>query len=113
MKFYKVKIKQDLKYKYYTFIGNFHPDFADSYYIQNKEYLKDIDICRHYNDEYIFVFPYSRFISYYGVSELNKLGAHIRQFNSWEFTYFSIETQLQILMYIALTFFDRIMFLDV
>jgi len=99
--------------KYYTFVGNFHEDFADSYYIQNKEYLKDIDICRHFNEEYIFIFPYSRFIDYYGESELSILGQHIRQNTSWQFTYYSIETQIQILMYLAIGLFDRFMFLDV
>ena len=82
-------------------------------HIQNKEYLKDIDICRHFNEEYIFMFPYSRFIDYYGVSELSNLGQHIKQNASWQLMYYSIETQIQILMYLAIGLFDRFMCLDV
>ena len=93
----------------YIFIGNLDPRFNGSEYMLNKEYLDDLDICRHYNEEKVFFFNYMNFIDNYGVGELDRLVIHNQEKLSWELKYTSIATAISIVIYLVFTFLDRLL----
>ncbi len=96
----------------YIFIGTLKHIFNDTDYMKNKEYLDDLDICRHFNKEKVFLFNYKNFIDNYGLNELINLGEHNQKDKSWELVYIGAEVQANIIFYLALAFIDRFLFLE-
>ena len=97
---------------HYVFIGTLKRLFNDTDYMEDKEYLDDLDICRHFGKEKVFLYNYENFISNYGEIELINLGKHNEQDDSWELKHLSAEVQVNIIFYLALVFLDRILFLE-
>jgi len=96
----------------YVFIGNLNKIFNGTDYMKNKEYLKDLDICRHFNEKKVFFYSFENFIANYGEDELEKLGKYNEKLEPWDLVYDSIETQISIVFYLMIMFFDRFLFLD-
>ncbi|GAG84019.1 unnamed protein product, partial [marine sediment metagenome] len=97
---------------HYIFVGTLKKIFNDTDYMEDKEYLDDIDICRHFGKEKVFLYNYENFIKNYGIMELINLGKHIQQDDSWELKYLAVEVQVNVIFYLALAFLDRIIFLE-
>lgn len=98
--------------KHYTFMGTLKRIFNDSDYMKNREYLDDLDICRHFGQDKVFLYNYKNFIDNYGVGELINLGEHNEQKDSWELDYIAAETQINIIFYLAIAFLDRLLSLE-
>jgi len=96
----------------YIFIGNLNPIFNGTDYIKNKEYLQDLDICRHFNEEKVFFYNYENFEANYGEQELENLGKYNQQSKEWVLDYSSLETQINILFYLALSLLDKILYFE-
>ncbi len=97
---------------HYIFIGTLKKEFKDTDYVKDKEYLDDLDICRHFRKEKVFIFNYENFIENYGEKELTDLGEHNQKKKSWKLEYIEAETQATILFYLFMVFIDRIIFLE-
>jgi hypothetical protein len=78
--------------------------------MKDKEYLNDLDICRHFGTEKVFLYNYKNFIDNYGVNELINLGKHNQQKKSWKLEYRGTELQFNIMFYLALAFLDRLLY---
>jgi len=97
---------------HYVFIGTLKKIFNDTDYMDDKEYLDDLDICRHFSKEKVFLYNYDNFISNYGEAELINLGKHNQQRDSWELEYLAVEVQINVIFYLALAFLDRLLYLE-
>lgn len=97
---------------HYIFVGTLKKVFNDTDYMEDKEYLDDIDICRHFGKGKVFLYNYENFIANYGILELINLGKHIQQDDSWELEHLAAEVQINIIFYLALAFLDRLLFLE-
>jgi len=95
---------------HYVFIGTLKSIFNDTDYMKYKEYLNDLDICRHFGTEKVFLYNYKNFIDNYGVNELINLGKHNQQKKSWKLEYRGTELQFNIMFYLALAFLDRLLY---
>ena len=54
----------------YIFIGVFTKKFKDTSYMQNDEWKKDLDICRHFGVSKVFFYEYSGFKRYHSLTAL-------------------------------------------
>jgi hypothetical protein len=97
---------------HYVFVGTLKKIFNDTDYMEDKEYLDDIDICRHFGKEKVFLYNYENFIANYGEGELINLGKHNEQKDSWELEHLAGEVQINVIFYLALVFLDRMLFLE-
>lgn len=104
----EVKVPQD---KRYVFIGTFSGKFRQTSYIQNKEYLTDIDILRHFDVDKIYFFTFREFIKRYGKSELEDLGKHIQKKNPIYITFSSFALNREIFTIISYSLFDRFLYI--
>ena len=69
--------------KRYIFIGNFDHEFKKTTYIQEKEYRKDLDICRHFHIKKVWLYSYREFKRTYGSDELRKLVKYNNERQTW------------------------------
>ena len=97
---------------HYIFIGTMKKIFNDTDYMEDKEYLDDLDICRHFGDEIVFLYNYENFIANFGQGELINLGKHNQQKDSWDLEYLAAEVQINILFYLAIAFLDRLLYFE-
>ncbi|GAG53029.1 unnamed protein product, partial [marine sediment metagenome] len=72
--------------KRYIFIGNFDEEFKYTTYIQDKEYRKDLDICRHFGVKKVWLYSYREFKRTYGSDELRKLIKYNEDRQTWILT---------------------------
>lgn len=91
----------------YVFIGDTQDIFAKTSYIENEEIYDDLDICRHFNEEKVFIFLYSGFWQHYGEEGLNKLAAHCKQTESWVLPVGANEKNVIPIYYAIVNVFDR------
>lgn len=56
----------------YIFIGNFNSKFKHTSYIQDKEYKKDLDICRHFGVKQVWFYEWHTWKRYHSLSGLIK-----------------------------------------
>ena len=98
--------------EHYIFIGTLKKIFNDTDYMDDKEYLDDLDICRHFGKEKVFLYNYENFIANYGKAELLNLGKHNQQKDSWELEHLAAEVQINIVFYLAVVFLDRLLYLE-
>jgi len=54
----------------YIFIGTFNKKFKETSYIQNDEWKKDLDVCRHFGVDKVFFYDYSKFKRFYSLDSL-------------------------------------------
>ncbi|MHA1343045.1 MAG: hypothetical protein ACTSQG_03610, partial [Promethearchaeota archaeon] len=92
----------------YIFIGTLKEEFNETEYIKNKEYLDDLDICRHFGEKKVFLYNYKNFLNNYGEEELERLGEHNEKYKTWVLDYNTIEIQANIIFNLFLTFIDRL-----
>jgi len=92
--------------KQHIFIGNFKMEFNDTEYIMNKNYLRDVDICRHFGEEQIWIYELSGFVYHYGWDEMERLGKHIQQYEEWDMRYDSDNSVRLIMMYAGMILLD-------
>ncbi|MGQ4874605.1 MAG: hypothetical protein ACP6IY_11105, partial [Promethearchaeia archaeon] len=95
----------------YIFIGTFSTKFKDTSYIKNKEYLKDLDICRYLGVKKIFMYDYNGFIARYGKSELNNLIDHIKENISWYLNIPNYYIQRELIISIIYATIDKLIYL--
>jgi len=98
--------------EHYIFIGTLKEEFKDTDYVKDKEYLDDLDICRHFRNEKVFIFNYENFIENYGEEELINLGEHNQKKKIWMLEYIETETQATIMFYLFMVSVDRVIFLE-
>jgi len=95
----------------YVFVGNFNKKFKDTSYIVEKEYIKDVDICRSFGVSKIWLYEWSSFDRTYDFDELDNLCDHGKHNQSWflYMPYFSITRET--LMVVLIMIIDRIIIL--
>mgnify|MGYP006287332973 CR=1 FL=1 len=98
--------------KQYIFIGTLKEEFNGTDYVKNREYLDDLDICRHFYEKKVFFYNYENFIQNYGIEELERVGQHNQKQKSWELKYHSLQNQITIIFYMALIYIDLLMGLE-
>ncbi|MFX1480551.1 MAG: hypothetical protein ACFFCI_20875 [Promethearchaeota archaeon] len=54
----------------FIFIGNFDKKFRDTTYIENDEYQKDLDLCRHFGVKQVWFYDWSDWDHFYSVDDL-------------------------------------------
>lgn len=54
----------------FIFIGNFDRKFEDTSYIENKEYQKDLDICRHFGVKQVWFYEWRTWRAHYSLNDL-------------------------------------------
>lgn len=54
----------------FIFIGNFKRKFEDTSYIKDKEYKKDLDICRHFQVKQVWFYEWRTWRYHYGLDDL-------------------------------------------
>lgn len=98
----------------YIFIGTMKEEFDHTDYVKKKGYLDDLDICRHFEQEKVFIFSYQNFIENYGVEELINLGEHKQkeEKNTWTLEYYMLESQVNIVFYLIVVIVDWFLFLE-
>jgi len=95
----------------YIFIGNFHSRNKYTSYIKDKEYKKDLDICKHFEIEKVFLYEWSSFISRYGEEELEKLGSHNQHNKKWVLTFPSYSLYRELAYVLIIVMCDRFLYL--
>ncbi len=96
----------------YIFLGNYKASFKETSYIKNEGFLYDLDICRHFSEEKVFLYNYEGFVYHYGEAGLKKLIDHNNQHESWILEYNSVALQADIILLIVLVSIDRFLSLD-
>ncbi len=92
----------------YIFIGDTQSIFNSTSYIKNKEIFDDLDICRHFNEQKVFVFLYQGFWdNYEGINGLNELANHNKQSESWLLPIEANEKNVIPIYYAIVNVFDR------
>ena len=96
----------------YIFLGNYKAEFEETTYIQDKEYVYDLDICRHFGEKKVFFYNFEGFLYSFGEDGIQDLIAHNTQFKSWELEYRGYQTQANLLLMFFLVLIDPILYLD-
>jgi len=91
----------------YIFLGSFDLKFSNTSYIQDKEYLEELDICRHFEMDKVYFYMWSSFNQQYGFDGLKELIAHNNQEASWFLVIPSFLFQRQAIFYFLYGIFDR------
>lgn len=104
----EVYVPQDSRY---IFSGTFYSKFRHTTYIEEKGYLDDIDICRHFGMDKVFLFYYSGFIARYSEDELENLVDHLNQEESWNLVLPSYIIQRELLISLSYATIDRFIIL--
>ncbi len=98
--------------EHYIFVGNFKRIFAETNYIEEKEYFVDLDICRHYGNEKVFFYDLSGFLYHYGWEGVWELGQYAKQKEPRELTYATYKSLTFLSFYCALIFIDLFVSLE-
>jgi len=95
------------------FIGAFDKFAKGTDYINNKEFYKDIDICRHFGMKRLYFWHYLYWRYFYGEKELKKLGEYAKQHKTWELIMPSFALQREFLYMVLTPSVDRFLFLEI
>lgn len=107
------KTAQDLKAdNKYIFLGNYIEEFELTTYIKDKEFLYDLDVCRHFGEEKVFLYDYGGFTYHYGEDGINMIIEHNNQHESWDLEYQSYETVAHTFVLIGTVIVDKLLFLE-
>ncbi len=87
-----------------VFIGVFGSEFVNTKYVNEKLYLKDIDICRSLRKDKIFIYDYDGFVLNYTPDELNMLYDYLSNENSIYITQYGYEAYSLISYYMFCNF---------
>ena len=96
----------------YIFVGNFKKEFEDTKYIKEKMYKKDLDICRHFGAERVFLYELKGFVSHYGWEGIEELGLHIKQKDKWDLKYNNSKSIVFFMLYCGLILIDIFAFFE-
>ena len=95
----------------YIFIGNFARKFKDTSYIQDKEYKKDLDICRQFGAKKVFFYEWRSFKSTYGEDELKNLIEHNEDTrDDWRLMVSAISLNREVFTSLWIAIADRILY---
>ncbi len=92
--------------EHYIFIGNFKKEFKDTKYIKEKQYFKDLDICRHFRHEKVFFYDLKGYLSHYGWEGIEKLGIYTQQRSKSYLEYSTYKSMTFLSFYIGLIIID-------
>jgi hypothetical protein len=96
----------------YIFIGNFASKFKDTSYIKDKEYKKDLDICRHFSSSKVFLYKWKTFRKSYDNDELADLIRHNNDLHDeWTIKMYSLSLNREILITLSIAIIDRLFFI--
>lgn len=96
----------------YIFIGNFHRKFRETSYIKNKEYKKDLDICRHFSIKKVFFYEWRSFKSTYGEDEIEDLAKHNEDLHEeWVLTVSAFSLNRELFFSLGVALADRLLFI--
>lgn len=104
-----VGVKED---KRYIFIGNFHSRNRHTTYIKEKEYRKDLDICKHFDVGKVWFYEWSSFKSRYGDEEVKKLGGHNKKNEKWFLIFPAFALNRELLYILIIVLADRFLYLE-
>lgn len=96
----------------YIFIGNFHRRNRHTTYIKEKEYRKDLDICKHFKVGKVWLYEWSTFKSRYGEDEVGKLGRYNKKNEKWILTYPAFSLNRELLYILIIVIADRFLYLE-
>ncbi len=96
----------------YIFLGNYKAEFEETTYIEDKEFMYDLDICRHFGEEKVFLYNFEGFMYSFGEEGIEELIEHNNQFESWELEYYGYQTQSNLLFLFALVVLDPLLYLS-
>lgn len=102
---------EDIEDKY-IFIGTFDKKFKDTTYIANKEYKKDLDICRHFGVKKVFFYDWKGFKGRYGSDELKDLKNHLKRRTGWLLVLPNYVLNRDLMYSIFIAFIDYNMYLE-
>lgn len=90
-----------------VFVGNFKVEFEETDYIKNKEYQKDLDICRHFGEEEVWFYELGGFKYHYGGWDaLKEIGEYNQQHDKWDLEYTSDDNINMVVSYGVIILFD-------
>ncbi len=92
--------------EHYIFIGNFKKEFKDTKYIKEKQYFKDLDICRHFRHEKVFFYDLKGYLSHYGWEGIEKLGIYAQQRSKSYLEYSTYKSMTFLSFYCGLIIID-------
>jgi len=95
----------------YVFIGVFSKKFEGTSYIENRDYRKDLDICRHFGINKIYFYDFSGFKFQYGSSELKEVVSHISEKTQWFLAIPAFYLKRELLVSLVYATIDRLIVL--
>ena len=98
--------------EHYIFIGNFKREFKDTEYIKGKYYFKDLDICRHFKNDKVFIYDLKGFLSHYGWEGVKELGEYAQQKDKSYLDYTTYKSLTFLAFYCGLIIIDIIASLE-
>jgi len=104
---FEMNSDDDLAKDHYIFIGDFDYRYKNIKYIEEKEYLMDLDICRHFGNEKVFFYHLTGFLAHYdGWNEIILLGQHVRQKSTRSLEYSIYKSLTFLILYCGLIILD-------
>lgn len=96
----------------YIFLGNYKAEFNETDYIKDKEFVYDLDVCRHFGEQKVFLYNYEGFMYSFGEDGINQIIQHNHQYQSWGLDYYSNQIQANLLLLFFLVLIDPLLYLD-
>ena len=90
----------------------FKREFKDTTYIKDKQFFKDLDICRHFKNEKVFFYDLKGFLSHYGWEGIEKLGKYIQQKEKSYLEYSTYKSNTFLTFYCGLIIIDLLVSLE-
>lgn len=109
---FEENFEDDLAKEHYIFIGNFKREFKDTTYIKDKQFYKDLDICRHFKHEKVFFYDLKGFLFHYGWEGIERLGMHIQQKDKSYLKYSTYKSVTFLSFYCGLIIIDLLVSLE-
>lgn len=92
----------------YIFIGNFKKKFHETSYIENDEYQKDLDLCRHFGVKQVWFYEWRTWKSHYSLNDLIKHNEDLH--DEWELIVPVYMFNREILLTSFIAFADRFLY---
>ena len=104
----ELEIERDSRF---IFIGNFNKKFEDTSYIKDKEYKKDLDICRQFGVKKMFFYEWRSFKATYGEDELENLIEHNEDVrDDWRLTVSVLSLNREVFTSLWIAIADRVLY---
>ncbi|MEA3248437.1 MAG: hypothetical protein U9Q73_01900 [Nanoarchaeota archaeon] len=99
--------------KRFMFIGTFDYEFRDTDYVKNKEYKLDLDICRHFDMDRVYIYKWRWFRYWYGrEAGVIDLINHKSQYETWTINMFGYAFYRKLTEFFLYSVIDRLIVLS-